>query len=93
MTSQEFQALQDAARGLILFHSGLWGAPMCYMWAGSDGREAGRVPSWESEALDRLLARRLTTVKPATGAKDGQVMATDAGSDLLSSLGYSTTAA
>lgn len=84
MTGQEFQALRDAARGLILFHDGSWGAPTCYMWAGPDGREAGRVPAWESDALDRLTWRRLTSVQRGVGPMDDKIVATTAGMDLLS---------
>jgi len=84
MTTQELQALRDAADGLILFHNGLWGAPTCYMWAGPDGREAGRVPSWEAEVLDRLRSRRLTTIRPGTSTSDVPVVATSAGRNALS---------
>jgi hypothetical protein len=80
----ELHALQDAAHRKILFHNGLWGAPMCFMWAGPDsGRGAGRVPIWEVEALDRLLMLGLLAVRPGAGATDVPVMPTDAGWALL----------
>jgi hypothetical protein len=76
----ELHALHDAARHRILFHNGLWGAPMCFMWAGSEsGRGAGRVPMWEVDALDRLLNTGLLVVRPGAGATDVPVVPTEAG--------------
>ena len=88
MTTQDLQALRDAAHGRVLFHNGLWGAPTCYMWADANGHVAGRVPTAESESLDRLGWLRLAVVRSSVGATDAPVEATEAGLELLSSLSH-----
>jgi hypothetical protein len=84
MTKDELNALRHAADGLLLFHNGLWGAPAGYRWAASDGSSAGRVPQWESEALDLLECRGLVSIRPVIGARDVAVAATAAGVQILS---------
>ncbi|SDC08864.1 hypothetical protein [Actinokineospora iranica] len=83
MTENERTALRDAAQGAVLFHNGLWGAPMGFLWAGSDGSPAGRLPQWEEEALALLERRGLVAIRPGVGTRDVPVRATEAGERLL----------
>jgi hypothetical protein len=85
MTEDERRALDHAAEGAVLFHNGLWGAPMGFLWAGADGAPAGRVPQWESEALTLLERRGLVAIRPGLGNRDARVEATRAGTRLLAS--------
>ncbi|MGQ0842313.1 hypothetical protein [Actinokineospora sp.] len=80
MTTAGRQALLDTAAGRVVFHNGLWGGPAGYLWRGTDGAAAGRLPQWESEQLDLLVQRRLVTVRPGpTGRLDVAVVPTRAG--------------
>jgi len=79
MNDMELQALRHCAEGSVLFHNGLWGAPMGYLWAGADGFAAGHVPQWESEALAMLERRGLVAVRPGPGTRDTPVVVTDSG--------------
>jgi hypothetical protein len=83
MTDGELQALQHCATGSVLFHNGLWGAPMGFVWAGDDGLSAGRVPQWESEALAMLERRGLVAIRPGIGTRDVHVVVTDIGANWL----------
>ncbi|HVK21101.1 MAG TPA: hypothetical protein VM677_07050 [Actinokineospora sp.] len=83
MNATELQALRHCAEGTVLFHNGLWGAPMGYLWAGTDGLAAGHVPQWEAEALSLLERRGLVTVRPGPGTRDTPVVVTDSGSRFL----------
>lgn len=85
MTEDERRALDHAAEGSVLFHSGLWGAPMGFLWAGADGAPAGQVPQWESDALTLLERRGLVVIRPGVGTRDARVEATRAGTRLLAS--------
>lgn len=84
MTDNELCALLHAAEGRVLFHNGLWGACVGYQWAGPDGQEAGHVPPWESEALDRLRRKRMVDVQSDPGPFSAPVVATDTGKARLS---------
>jgi hypothetical protein len=86
MTEDELTALRHAAGGMVLFHNGLWGAPVGYRWAGPDGLCAGQVPQWECEALDLLERQGLVTVRPAIGARDAAVLVTTSGMRILSTV-------
>jgi hypothetical protein len=86
MNENELSALRHAAEGMLLFHNGLWGARAGYWWAGPDGSSAGKVPPWESEALDLLECRRLVSIRPVTGALNSPVVPTEAGMRVLSTL-------
>ena len=86
MTRNDLNALRHAAAGLLLFHSGLWGAPAGYRWAAPDGSSAGQVPQWESEALDLLERRGLVSIRPVIGARESAVAATALGRDMLSTV-------
>lgn len=92
MTDNELRALRHAAKGEVLFHNGLWGAPAGYLWASPDGSASGHLPQWESEALHLLERRRLVAVRSAVGARDLAVVATDAGVDALSTVDHSPAA-
>jgi hypothetical protein len=78
----------------ILFHNGLWGSEMCYMWASAEpGRGCGRVGGNETDALDRLARRGLVAIQPGQGATDVPVVLTSAGRDhLLAETGVSALA-
>ena len=79
-------ALRHVTQGLVLFHNGMWGAEMCYMWSGPEpGRGTGRLPQWESESLDRLYRRGLVTIEPGPGTTDVPLRPTAAGLALLGS--------
>jgi hypothetical protein len=76
--------LQHVRNAHILFHNGLWGSEMCYMWAGAEpGRGCGRVGRVETETLDRLIRRGLAEIQPGQGATDVPVLLTSAGRDRL----------
>lgn len=90
MTDRELLPLLHAAAGELLFHTGQWGGPPGYRWRGPDGAEAGQVPPWESEELDRLRARGLISVERRLGPFDRPINATDEG---LAALAASKTAA
>lgn len=83
MTGSEAEALRHCAAGSVLFHSGLWGGPMGFVWADADGAAAGHVPQWESEALTLLERKRLVAIVPTGGARDAQVVVTHLGSQHL----------
>jgi hypothetical protein len=83
MTENERRALDHAAAGSVLFHNGLWGVPMGFLWAAEDGSPAGRVPQWESDALALLERRGLVAIRPVIGTCDLRVEATEAGVQLL----------
>ncbi|WP_026421137.1 hypothetical protein [Actinokineospora inagensis] len=79
MTENETRALRHAAEGAVLFHSGLWGVPAGFLWAGSDGAPAGHVPQWVAEALTMLECRGLVVFRAAVGTRDTVVRVTEAG--------------
>ncbi|MGQ0841789.1 hypothetical protein [Actinokineospora sp.] len=83
MTDNETNALRHAAAGSVLFHNGLWGAPMGFLWASEDGSPAGRVPQWEADALTLLERRGLVSIRPGVGTRDARVTVTDAGARVL----------
>ncbi|WP_436499969.1 hypothetical protein [Actinokineospora sp. HUAS TT18] len=83
MNDRELRALRHCAEGAVLFHNGLWGAPMGYLWAGADGCAAGHVPQWEAEALALLERRGLVAVRPGPGTRDTPVEVTDRGAQWL----------
>lgn len=83
MTECERRALGHVAAGVVLFHSGLWGAPVGFLWAGPDGAAAGRVPQWEEEVLALLERRGLVAVAPGVGTRDLPVVVTEAGRRVL----------
>ncbi|GAA3033165.1 hypothetical protein [Actinokineospora globicatena] len=89
MTDDERRALRHAAEGAVLFHSGLWGVPTGFLWAGPDGGPAGRVPQWVTEALTVLERRGLVVFRVVLGTKDVAVRVTEAG---LRALGRKNTA-
>lgn len=80
MTGSEAEALRHCAAGWVLFHSGLWGGPMGFVWAGADGAAAGHVPQWESDALTFLERKGLVAIVPTGGARDARVVVTHIGS-------------
>lgn len=89
MTDNEMRALGDVAGGAVLFHNGLWGGPMGFVWADSDsprGAGSGHVPEWESETLELLERRHLISIEPGTGARDVHVYVTESGRRLLASV-------
>ncbi|MGH3951318.1 MAG: hypothetical protein ACRDSE_19735 [Pseudonocardiaceae bacterium] len=79
MTDRELLPLRHAAAGELLFHTGRWGGPAGYRWRGPDGTEAGLVPPWETEELDRLHDRGLISVERRLGPSDRPITATEAG--------------
>ncbi|GAA3000104.1 hypothetical protein [Actinokineospora diospyrosa] len=83
MTENETRALRHAAEGSVLFHSGLWGAPLSFLWAGSDGGPAGHVPQWVAEALTVLERRGLVVFRVVLGTRDVAVRVTEAGMQVL----------
>jgi hypothetical protein len=85
LSAAQARALTDAVNGKIVLHNGLWGAEMCYMWAGSTpGFGEGRVPVSESEALNQLTRLGLVRVLPGNSVTDVPVVATRSGSEFLS---------
>ncbi|WP_018680335.1 hypothetical protein [Actinokineospora enzanensis] len=83
MTENETSALRHVADGAVLCHSGWWGVPTGYLWAGADGAPAGRVPQWAADALAVLERRGLVAVRVAVGARESAVRVTDAGLRVL----------
>ncbi|GLZ37224.1 hypothetical protein [Actinokineospora sp. NBRC 105648] len=86
MTENETRALRHVAEGVVLFHSGLWGVPMGFLWAGADGSPAGRLPQWAADALTVLERRGLVVIRAAAGARDAVVRVTEAGTSVLGRL-------
>lgn len=76
------EALGDVAAGSVLFHNGLWGGPVGFVWAGPEGA-AGRVPQWESEVLMLAERRGLVAIGVGVGSRDAPVEVTAAGLALL----------
>ncbi|MDQ3404148.1 MAG: hypothetical protein M3548_12230 [Actinomycetota bacterium] len=83
MTEDEKRALGHVAAGALLFHNGLWGGPMGFLWSDERGSAAGRVPEWESTALTLLERRGLVSIRACLGTRDLPVVVTDAGVRVL----------
>jgi hypothetical protein len=84
LSRTEIEALEDVVHGRIVFHNGLWGAEMCYMWSGRiPGRGAGRVLPEKSDALYRLYWRRLIVIQPGDGRTDVPVVVAEHGLSAL----------
>ncbi|MGH3519528.1 MAG: hypothetical protein ACRDQ7_19330 [Haloechinothrix sp.] len=88
MTDHELLPLRHAAAGELLFHTGQWGGPSGYRWRGPDGSEAGQVPPWEAEELDRLADCGLIAIERRFGPGDRPITATDAGIAALTAVGH-----
>ncbi|WP_033294233.1 hypothetical protein [Amycolatopsis jejuensis] len=71
---EDAHALDDVRRGLVVVHNGFVGAAECYLWSAG-----GRVPRWETEAVDRLRHRGLVRVARRRGAAASPVVLTDLG--------------
>ncbi|WP_104481405.1 hypothetical protein V5P93_003731 [Actinokineospora auranticolor] len=87
MTKNETSALRHVAAGEVLFHSGLWGVPMGFLWAGGDGLSAGRLPQWAADAVVVLERRGLVAIRAVAGARDAAVRVTEAGMRQLGGVG------
>lgn len=83
MDDKTLLPLHHAADGELLFHTGRWGAPPGYRWRGPDGDEAGQVPFWEADELDRLRELGLIAVEARRGPAHRRVTATPRGMALL----------
>ncbi|MPZ00628.1 MAG: hypothetical protein GEU97_22165 [Actinophytocola sp.] len=83
MTDRELRRLQDVAEGHLLFHTGRWGGPAGYRWRGPDGAEAGTVPPWQEEELDRLRDLGLIAIETRRGPFDRLVTITSRGLSAL----------
>ncbi|WP_018684902.1 hypothetical protein [Actinokineospora enzanensis] len=84
MTENEMIALQDVADGAILFHNGLWGAPMGFRWADYDGTPAGELAQWQADAVLALVRRGLVMIERAvTPGRYARVQVTATGSALV----------
>jgi hypothetical protein len=80
----DLQILHQVRNAHMVFHNGLWGSELCYMWAGAEpGRGCGRVGRDDAETLDQLIRRGLAEIQPAQGATDVPVVLTPAGRDRL----------
>lgn len=80
----DLQILHHVRNARIVFHNGLWGSEMCYMWASAEpGRGCGRVGRGDAETLDRLIRHGLAEIRPGQGATDVPVLLTSAGRDRL----------
>ncbi|MEV4316103.1 hypothetical protein [Actinocrispum sp. NPDC049592] len=86
LTTAQSSALADAAQGRVLFHNGLWGASMGYVWAGpTPGRGSGPVPKKVGDALDSLSRLGFVRVLPGASGTDVPVVATESGKAALGS--------
>ncbi|MGW7534771.1 hypothetical protein [Amycolatopsis sp. NPDC054798] len=74
LVEEDAHALDDVRRGLVLVHNGFVGVAECYLWS-----VGGRVPLWETQAMDRLLRRGLVRVARRRGAAASPVVLTDLG--------------
>jgi hypothetical protein len=80
----DLAALRHVSNGQVVFHNGLWGPEMCYMWASPEpGRGRGRVSPAETQVLDSLIGRALIKVQPGHGATDVPVVLTEKGREYL----------
>ncbi|WP_116198538.1 hypothetical protein [Amycolatopsis circi] len=74
LVEEDVHALDDVRRGLVVVHNGFVGAAACYLWS-----VGGRVPLWETEAMDRLRRRGLVRIAHRRGAPASPVVLTDLG--------------
>ncbi|GAA3548656.1 hypothetical protein GCM10022222_35310 [Amycolatopsis ultiminotia] len=74
LVEEDVRALEDVRRGLVVVHNGLVGAAECYLWSGG-----GRVPPWETQAVDRLRRRGLVAVARRPGAPTSPLVPTGPG--------------
>lgn len=61
LVEEDVHALDDVRRGLVVVHNGFAGE--CYLWS-----VGGRVPLWETQAMDRLRRRGLVRIARRRGA-------------------------
>lgn len=72
LVDEDVHALDDVRRGLVVVHNGFAGE--CYLWS-----VGGRVPLWETQAMDRLRRRGLVRIARRRGAPASPVVLTDLG--------------
>jgi hypothetical protein len=78
MNDRARQALEQVASGHVEFHTGAWGGPAGYRWAGG-------VPIiWDGE-LERLEAKHLIVIEQRLGPLERRVSVTSHGIAALSS--------
>ncbi|MBB4688974.1 hypothetical protein [Amycolatopsis jiangsuensis] len=70
LVEEDVRALDDVRRGLVVVRNGLVGAGECYLWSAG-----GRVPPWETAAVDRLRRRGLVSVTRRHGAATSPLVA------------------
>jgi len=86
MKHDELIALRQVADRQVLFHAGTWGGPAGYRWRGSDGAEAGQVPQWHMEVLDRLASQGMIAIERRRGPLDREITVTSVGTEKLATL-------
>lgn len=79
MNDSELIALRQVAANEVLFHPGTWGGPEGYRWRGPDGAEAGVMPQWKTDVLDRLATLGLVRTERRLGPLDRLLLLTPAG--------------